>query len=124
MSYRCEYHSPTAVIVGPSSNGFWAEILKRQAIDILSFEQNVLTLLIIVNVMLLVIHHKILNALRDRMLMVDHAHFERPQRRVSDISPTHHIAIRLGRQRNMAVVMQRVKAVSARDEFFQSLGLI
>src|SRR5215467_6474004 len=88
-------HAPPAVVVGPSGNGFWPIVLVAQAIYVFGFEQNILAVLIVFDVVLLVVHHKILDALRDGVI-ADHADFERPQRWMADVGPALHIAISLG----------------------------
>ena len=67
-----------------------------------------LRILVIVDEVLFIVDHEIRNASRDRMVFVHHAHLEGPHR-VADIGASHDIAVILGRERHMAVVVHGIK---------------
>src|SRR4051812_7909963 len=70
------------------------------------FEQNVLGVLVVVDVVLLVVDKEVFNPSRDRMIGIDYAYLERTQRWVPDVGATHHVAIGLRRERHVAVVVE------------------
>src|SRR5437870_5041817 len=118
MADGSEDDAAATEIVCPAGNRFRAEVLKRQPVDILRFEKDVLLVLVVLHVMLLVVDDEIAYALRDGMARVHHPNFKRAQRRVAYIRSAHHLAIRSGGERNMAAVMQGIKAVTGIHEFF------
>src|SRR5438477_11908071 len=67
MSYGCEHHPSAAVVVGPSSYRFGTQVLKSQAVDVFCLKQNLAGVLVVFDVMLFIVDHEILDALRNRV---------------------------------------------------------
>ena len=68
--------------------------------------------------MLLVVDHEILNVARDWMFLVHHPHLKGTQGRVIDVRPTHHLAIVLGKERNVTAVVQCIQRATSLHEIF------
>src|SRR5205807_331869 len=105
---RSEHDAAAAVIVGPARDRFRAVFFVSQAVYVFSFEQNILLVLVVFDVMLLVVDREILNALGDGMARIHDMYFEGPQRRMPDISTALDVTISFLAQRYVAVIVQRV----------------
>src|SRR5208337_789882 len=123
-----ESHASLAEIVCPARDRLSAQIFtavaSRQAIDILTLQQDVLGIFVIRYKMLFVVHHEVLNIARDGMLLVYHRHLERTQGRMRDVRPTHHLAIVLGRKRNVAAIVEGVQRSPSLHEVFDGCTLL
>ena len=56
-----EDYSPFSVLVCPTRNGLCPVILVSETVDVLSFKKNVLLIFVVGDVMLLIVHYKILD---------------------------------------------------------------
>jgi len=76
-------HAALSKIVGPTSDRFGSQVRKSQAVDIFGFEQDMLTIFVVFDVVLLIVHDERLDPLGDGVVFVDNVHFEGPQLRGS-----------------------------------------
>ncbi len=76
-----EGHASLAEIVCPARDRLGAQIFTgvaaRQAIGILTLQEDVLRIFVVGNKMLFIVHPEVLHIARDRMLLVHHRHLER-----------------------------------------------
>ena len=123
-----EDHTALAEIVGPTRDRLGAQVFTfekfRQAVDIFAPQEDVLRVFVIGDEMLFVVHHEVPNTMRDRMFLVHHRHLEGTQGRMIDVRPTHHLAIVLGRKRNVAAVVQGVQRTPSLHEVFDGCTLL
>ncbi len=64
MPDRGKYHSSLAEVVSPAGNRLGAQILKLQAIDIFRFQDQVLRVLVVSDVVLLIVDDEMSSCLR------------------------------------------------------------
>src|SRR5579864_6393792 len=123
MPGGCKNNPSAAVVVSPTCDRFHSPSLVLQAIEVFGLEKDVFTVFVVMHVVLLVIDYKSTDSPGDGVARIHHAHLKGPERRMADIGAPHHVAIRSRRQRNMAVVVERVKAVARLDELLKSARL-
>src|SRR5690349_24638995 len=113
MADRGEDDASPAEIVCPARDSLGTQVFTfadvSQTVDVLTPQDDVFGVSIIVNEVLLVVHHEILNTSRDRVVPVHDRHLERTQRRMIDVCSAHHLTIVPGEKRDMAAVMERVE---------------
>src|SRR5258708_14693856 len=102
MTRRCKHYSSLAEVVSPARDRLRAVLFVSQTIQILGFEQLILGIFVVLDIVLFVVDHEIPNALGDRVRRVSNPHPEGPERGVTDVSSALHFAIRLRSQRDMA----------------------
>src|SRR6516225_7430833 len=128
MSDCGEDHASLTEIVCPARDRFSAQVPAfadvSQAIDILTSQQNIPGILVVRHEMLFVVNDEILHAARNRMFLVHYRHLKGTQSRMIDVRATHHLAIVLGRKRNVTAVVQGVQRTPSLHEVFDGCTLL
>src|SRR3954451_6337580 len=124
MSSSGKHDPPLTEVVGPASNGFGAVLVVSQAVDIFRFQDDVLAVSIIFNVMLFVIDRKVLNSLGNRMLVLGGPDAKRAEWRMADVGSSHHLAIILRTQGDVAAIVKGIETVSRLHEVSDGCALL
>src|ERR1700735_917735 len=119
-----ENDPPLAVIVSPARRRFLPIGLVFQSIDIFRLKYYVFLLLVVGDVVLLVVDHKVPDALCNWVFFVHHANLEGTQRGVAHVGPAHDIAIILRRKRNMAIIVEGIESTSGLDKLLHRRSLL